>query len=118
MTGAKVKAGSLTGKQVVGSTLTGVSAAGLASVNYAVNTVTLGRDVAGGTTATATCPTGQKVIGGGAVVGNDDNAWLNDDGPQVSRNGWEATAFTGSANQTMTITAMPARLWPRSTDRR
>lgn len=106
LTGAKVKPGSLTGKQVVGSSLTGVKAASLAAVNYAVTTVTLGRFLDGGTSATASCPSGQKVIGGGAVLSNDNVASVNDSGPTVSRTGWEATAYTGSQNVTMTVTAI------------
>jgi hypothetical protein len=106
LTGAKVKPGSLTGKQVKGSTLTGVKAASLGSVYYAVTKATLGRNVVGGTTASANCPAGQKVIGGGAVVGNDDFAYVNDSGPVAARTGWEATAFTGSQNMTVTVTAI------------
>jgi hypothetical protein len=106
LTGAKVKPGSLTGKQVVGSTLTGVSAAGLAAVNYAVTTVALGIHKVGGTTSTASCPSGQKVIGGGAVLNDDGGASVNDSGPTVSRDGWEATAYTGAQGVSMTVTAI------------
>jgi hypothetical protein len=106
LTGAKVKPGSLTGKQVVGSSLTGVSASSLASVQYAVTTVTLTRGAPSGTSTTADCPSGLKVIGGGAVVSNDLLATVNDSGPQVSRTGWEATAWTGSEGLTMTVTAI------------
>ena len=106
LTGAKVKPGSLTGKQVVGSTLTGVSAAGLAAVNYAVTTVTLGMHKTGGTTSTASCPSGQRVIGGGALLSNDGPASVNDSGPTASRSGWEATAYSGAQGITMTVTAI------------
>jgi hypothetical protein len=106
LTGAKVKPGSLTGKQVVGSTLTGVSASSLAAVDYAVTTVTLAQYKVGGTTSTASCPSGQRVIGGGALVSNDNNASVNDSGPTASRTGWEATAYTGGQGVTMTVTAI------------
>ncbi|HEX5714107.1 MAG TPA: hypothetical protein VFX85_12415 [Solirubrobacterales bacterium] len=106
LTGAKIKPGSLTGKQVVGKSLTGVKAASLNEVNYAVTTVNLVRYKPGGTTATAECPAGQKVIGGGAVVNKDLDAGINDSGPQVSRGGWEATAYTGSDGMSMTVTAI------------
>jgi hypothetical protein len=106
LTGAKVKPGSLTGKQVVGSTLTGVNASSLAAVNYAVTTIALAQYGAGGTTATASCPSGQRVIGGGAVVSNDNNASVNDSGPLASRGGWEATAYAGGQGLTMTVTAI------------
>jgi hypothetical protein len=106
LTGAKVKPGSLTGKQVVGSTLTGVSASSLATVDYAVTTVTLAQYKPGGTTSTASCPSGQRVIGGGALVSNDNNASVNDSGPTASRTGWEATAYSGAQGMTMTVTAI------------
>jgi hypothetical protein len=106
LTGAKVKPGSLTGKQVVGSSLTGVKATSLAEVNYAVTTVNLVRYKPGGTTATANCPTGQKVIGGGVTVNKDLEAAINDSGPQISRGGWEATGYTGSDGMSMTVTAI------------
>jgi hypothetical protein len=106
LTGAKVKPGSLTGKQVVGSTLTGVTASSLAAVDYAVTTVTLGQYKVGGTTSTASCPSGQRVIGGGALVSNDNNAYVNDSGPTATRSGWEATAYTGGQGVTMTVTAI------------
>jgi hypothetical protein len=106
LTGAKVKPGSLTGKQIVGGSLTGVKAASLATVDYAVTTVTLARQVAGGTTTSANCPSDQKVIGGGAVVSNDDSAFVNDSGPLVSRTGWEATAYNSGLGTTMTVTAI------------
>jgi len=104
--GAKVKPGSLTGKQVVGKTLTGVSAASLASVQYVVTTVELARYKPGGTTATANCPAGQKVIGGGAVVNKDIENTSVASGPQVSRGGWEATGSTGGGEVVMTVTAI------------
>jgi len=106
LTGAKIKPGSLTGKQVKGSSLTGVSAASLAAVNYAVTTVTLRQYVPGGSTVSANCPADQKVIGGGAVVSNDNVATVNDSGPLVSRTGWEATAFNGGQSVKMTVTAI------------
>lgn len=106
LTGAKIKPGSLTGKQVVGRSLSGVSASSLASVQYAVTTITLTPWAPSGTSTTASCGPGQRVIGGGAVVSNDLLASVNDSGPQISRTGWEATARTGSDGVTMTVTAI------------
>ena len=106
LTGAKIKPGSLTGKQVKGSSLTGVKAASLGAVNYAVTNVNLIQFKPGGTTATADCPAGQKVIGGGAVVNKDLEAAINDSGPQISRGGWEATGYAGSGGMSMTVTAI------------
>jgi hypothetical protein len=105
LTGAKIKPGSLTGTQVVGRSLSGVSASSLASVQYAVTTIPLAPQ-SSGTSTTASCGPGQRVIGGGAVVSNDLVAFVNDSGPQVSRTGWEATAYTGGDGVTMTVTAI------------
>lgn len=106
LTGAKVKPGSLTGKQIVGSSLTGVSAAALGSVQYSVTTTTLAHGAFSGTSTTAACSPGLKVIGGGAVVNNDDIAYVNDSGPQLSRTGWEATGIAYGSGATMTVTAI------------
>ncbi len=106
LTGAKIKPRSLTGKQIVGSSLTGVSASSLGAVTYDVTTITLSRRGSSGTSTTASCPSGQKVIGGGAVLSNDALASVNDSGPQVSRTGWEATARAGADGVSMTVTAI------------
>ena len=108
ITGKQVKAQSLTGKQVVGSSLSGVSASSLASVQYVVATVPLAETTIGssGTTGTATCPSGTKVIGGGALVSNEAEDFVNDSGPSADRNGWTATGFAASTGTTMTITAI------------
>jgi hypothetical protein len=106
ITGAKVKKGTLTGKQVNGSTLTGVSAANLGTVQYAsaVVTITPGPD---GTIAAAVCPTGQKVIGGGAQVSDPKVAFVNESLPAADRNGWLANGFIlGGGSSTMTVTAI------------
>jgi hypothetical protein len=110
LTGNQIKPGSLTGKQVVGKSLTGVDASGLAAVNYTVTSVNLVKFKPGGTTASASCPAGQKVLGGGAVVNKDLEASINDSGPQVSRGGWEATGYTGSDGMSMTVTAICTRV--------
>jgi hypothetical protein len=106
LTGAKIKPGSLTGKQVVGSSLSGVSASSLASVQYAVTTIPLVPDGSSGTSAVAGCGSGQKVIGGGAVVSSDRFASVVESGPQVSRTGWEATGNAWFDGVTMTVTAI------------
>lgn len=102
LTGAQIQAGSLTGAQINASTLTGVTATALSSVRYVVSSASLG---SGATTTTASCPSGTNVIGGGAGVSNDDLAFVNDSGPNGSRNGWEATGF-GEAGTSMTVTAI------------
>ena len=106
ITAAKVKKGTLTGKQVNGSTLTGVSAASLGTVQYvaAVVTITPGP---GGTIGTATCPSGQKVIGGGATVTDPKVSFVNEAAPSPDRNAWLANAFIlGSGSSSLTVTAI------------
>lgn len=106
ITGKQVKAGSLTGKQVVGSSLTGVLASGLGSLHYSAVAVTLGKGGLVGPSGTAGCPSGQKVIGGGATVSDDNNAYVNDSGPTGDHNGWTATGWSAKDGVVMTVTAI------------
>jgi hypothetical protein len=106
LTGSQIKSGSLTGTQVVGSSLTGVSASSIGTVQYVTNVVALAKEVPTGSSGTAACPSGQKVIGGGAIVGNEVFAYVNDSGPAGDRNGWSATGYSGADGVTMTITAI------------
>lgn len=106
LTGTQIKAGSLTGTQINGSTLTGVSASSLASVQYAVATVSISSTASNGTSATANCPPGTFVIGGGATVSNEEPAVVNDSGPSPSRTGWTATGFSLVPGVSMTVTAI------------
>lgn len=106
LTGKQVKAGSLTGTQILESSLTGVSASSLATVQYASATVLLPALTPTGATAIATCPVGQKVIGGGAKVSNDTEALVNDSSPTADRTGWEATGFAFEPGITLTVTAI------------
>lgn len=102
LTGAEVKPRSLTGTQVVGSSLTGVVASSIGAVQYSVTTVAL----ADRTTASAGCPLGQKVIGGGATLSDDTFGYVSDSGPTGDRNGWEATGWSYGAGVQMTVTAI------------
>ena len=104
LTGAQVKTGSLTGKQVVGSSLTGVAAASLGSVYYSVAKITI--DGYSTASATAACPPGQKVIGGGAVFGDDGFAYVSASGPTEDRNGWQATGHSGEDRIQLLVTAI------------
>ena len=106
ITGKQVKSGSLTGTQVVGSSLTGVSASSIGAVQYVNLVVALTKEAPLGNSGIAPCPTGQKVIGGGATVSNEQFDFVNDSGPTPDRNGWYATGFTGNVGTTMTITAI------------
>jgi hypothetical protein len=102
LTGIQIKAGSLTGSQIDTSTLSGVTASQLASIQYVSTTAPFG---AAGVTATANCPAGTNVIGGGAIVSNDLLDFVNDSGPSATRNGWTATGF-GELGDSMTVTAI------------
>jgi hypothetical protein len=106
ITGQQVKAGSLTGREVVGSSLTGVTASSLGAVQYASVSVSMGRGGQVGPTGTAGCPTGMKVIGGGATVSDDNSAYVNDSGPTDDHDGWTATGWSGKDGVTMTVTAI------------
>lgn len=106
ITGKQVKAGSLTGKQVVGSSLTGVVASSLAAVHYSVVSVSLGVGGVVGPSGLAACPSGEKVLGGGATVSDDSNAFVNDSGPTSDHNGWTATGWSGTKGVTLTVTAI------------
>lgn len=104
LTGKQVKAGSLTGSQIDEATLSGVTAGSLASIQYATATVSLGGSPS---TGTATCPAGTFVVGGGAIVSNESLAFVNDSGPNATRNGWTATGFgEPGAGTTMNVTAI------------
>jgi hypothetical protein len=109
LTGNQIKAHSLKGAQIDQSTLNEIAAASLAGVQYAVATVSLPK-WSPGTSGTANCPAGTNVVGGGAVVSNDERAAVNDSGPTDSRTGWTATGFGWSigadATPTMTVTAI------------
>ncbi|HEX5983870.1 MAG TPA: hypothetical protein VFY69_06665 [Solirubrobacterales bacterium] len=106
LTGRQVRANSLTGAQINEKTLVGVSAAALADVQYQVTTATLPNDGRPGR-ATANCPPGTHVIGGGVSVSNDNQVNVNSNGPSPLLTGWTATAnsWWGSAS-TMTVTAI------------
>jgi hypothetical protein len=104
LTGRQVKANSLTGDQIKQKTLTGISAASLANVAYQVTTVPLSNTSRTG--ATVGCPPATHVIGGGATVSNEEEAFVNDSGPTPQQTGWMATGFSESRGNTMTVTAV------------
>jgi hypothetical protein len=106
LTGSQIKPGSLTGTQIAEGSLQGVSASSLASVQYAVAAVPIVSEAPSGTSGTAACPSGQKVIGGGATVNNENFGFINDSGPTADRGGWVATGFSGIPGVTMTVTAI------------
>ncbi len=104
LTGSQLKAGSITAAQIDQGTLTGVTASKISSIQYAVAGVSL-IGAPAGSQATATCPAGTNVIGGGATVSNEEEDFVNDSGPNGTRNGWTATGF-GPPGTSMTVTAI------------
>lgn len=106
LTAKQIKPGSLTGAQINGSTLTGVSASSLGTVQYVSTVVPLVSEASAGTSGTAGCPVGQKVIGGGATVNNPNFAYVNESAPSADRNGWFADGYSGIPGVSMTITAI------------
>ncbi len=107
LTGRQIKPRTLTGGEIDQKTLTQVSAASLANVQYQVVTVPIPTNSSTGTTATAGCPPGTSVIGGGATVSNEEDAFVNDSGPSLQPAGWVATGFSRFIpGITMTVTAV------------
>jgi hypothetical protein len=106
ITGAQIKSGSLTGTQINQTTLTAVSAANIHTVQYVSTQVGLVKESSAGTSGTAACPAGMKVIGGGATTSNANYSSVFESGPSGDRNGWFAAGYTGIAGVNMTITAI------------
>jgi hypothetical protein len=117
ITASQVKAGSLTGTQIqngsLGATqinqtsLTGISAANIHTVQYVTATVTLVPEAEAGTAATATCPSGMKVIGGGSTLNNKEFGEILESAPNPEHSGWYANGFLFSkVNVSMTVTAI------------
>ncbi len=109
VTGGKVKPNSLTGNQINESTLNGVSAASLASVQYAAAAVILGDEsgsFGSGTSGIAACPPGTFVIGGGATLSDNKDSYINDSGPVSGGLGWVAHAHAFKPGLVMTVTAV------------
>jgi hypothetical protein len=103
LTGSQIKPNSLTGEQIDEKTLA-VSAAALSNVHYESTTLELGWKIM---PATANCPSGSYAIGGGATLSNDDDGFINSNGPSPLRTGWTATGYAwGEAGPTMTVTAI------------
>jgi trimeric autotransporter adhesin len=106
ITGTQVKSGSLGATQINQTTLTGISAANIHTVQYVGAQVSLVKESSAGTTGTAMCPSGMKVIGGGATTNNANYATVFESAPTGDRNGWFAAGYSGIAGVTMTITAI------------
>jgi hypothetical protein len=103
----RIKPNSLSSKQIKDSSLKAVkSAIALNNVTYQTQSAGL---PAGGTslvTAIATCPAGQKVLGGGGTLGRPDENFIQDVGP-VGNNAYRVTAYpSGTISDTLTATAI------------
>jgi hypothetical protein len=103
----RIKPGSLTSKQIKDSSLSSVgSANALSRVTYATATGTLQSGASAALTVTATCPSPQKALGGGATVGNTSNSYVNDATFTSDHSGYVAHGFTfGGGTDTLTVTA-------------
>jgi hypothetical protein len=116
ITGSQIKAGSISGTQVQAnslgatqinqSTLTGISAANIHTVQYVTTTVPLPPETENGTTAVATCPAGMKVIGGGASTSNPKAGFSEQSSPNAEHTGWSALGFAFEPGVTLTVTAI------------
>jgi hypothetical protein len=106
ISGAKIKSGSLTATQINQTTLTGISAANIHTVQYVGVSVGLAKESPTGTSGTASCPSGMKVIGGGATTSNDNYASIFESAPTSDRNGWYANGYAAVAGINMTVTAI------------
>jgi hypothetical protein len=116
ITGAQIKAGSISGTQIQSgslgatqinqTTLTGISAANIHTVQYVNTTVALLDEAEAGTSGTATCPTGMKVIGGGATTSNAKFGSVFESAPNAEHSGWFANGFAYEPGVNMTITAI------------
>jgi hypothetical protein len=110
ITGTQVKSGSLGATQINQTTLTGISAANIHTVQYVTSTVGITPETETSTppptSATATCPTGMKVIGGGAAVSNPKFGGSYESTPTGERNGWTALGYAFEPNVSLIVTAI------------
>jgi hypothetical protein len=105
----RIKPNSLSSKQIKDNTLTSVkTSSGLAKVTYAVATGTLDPSVTTPILITATCPSKQKAIGGGATIADHINGgFVTDATFTADRGGYVGTFFSsfGGPTDTGTVTA-------------
>ena len=103
----RIKPNSLTSSQIKDSTLKGVkSASALNSVTYQSASVTLDPANVNPITVTATCPAGLKAVGGGGLISDPNQGFLNDQGVVPGGTGYTAHAFSGAAPSVLTVTAV------------
>ena len=104
----RIKPGSLTSKQIKDSTLTAVGTTnGIARVTYASASGGLSSSVTTPIAITATCPAGQKAIGGtGLVNDNVKSAFVNDTTFTSDHSGFTVFFFSGAVDTSGTVTAV------------
>jgi hypothetical protein len=106
--GNRVKKNSLTGSQLKETAIKGVASAnGIARVTYQNSTpVAVDPNVNTAYTVTATCPSGQKAIGGGVSDSSPDNGFVQDFNFTPDHTGYTARVFSGTVASTFTATAV------------
>jgi hypothetical protein len=116
LTGTQInlsKLGTVPNAAKAGSATTATSAttagsAPISTVTYVANQGSIPAD--GGITLTASCPSGTTVIGGGASVADENNAYVNDSYPS-GKTGWSADLYAspdGPISATVTAICAPA----------
>jgi hypothetical protein len=103
---AQIQSGSLGAAQINQTTLTAINAASIHNLQYVAATVALNAEAAAGTNGTATCPSGTKVIGGGATTSNSKFAYINESAPSSTGTSWIANGAAFEPGMTMTVTAI------------
>ena len=101
VTADKVALGTLTAANFAPNVLGGLSASKVTVVPGTPVNVPPGSS---GTTAIATCPTGQRAISGGYNVGL--SAFADATGPTADGTGWSVTASTGGSPASITATVV------------
>jgi hypothetical protein len=105
----RIKPNSLSSKQIKDGSLKGVkSAISLNNITYQTVTATLDSTNPNPITTAVTCPAGLHVTGGGGVISDPNNGFINDTGPTPGNTGWVVHSFSGAVNSTITVTAICA----------
>jgi hypothetical protein len=127
LSGNRLRNGSVTGKQIKLSSLgtvpsaqnavnatnatnaTTATAASISKVTYVSTPVTIPVSTGPATSASAACPSGTTVVGGGASIADTANGIVDDSYPSA-KTGWVAdfTDFTQATTGTVTAICAPA----------